>query len=119
MVLSYAGDFLNYIPTVSSFRIETVLPYSEGILIAGAHGLVFCYKKVMDEQEPFVLHQSDLAWSQADHNTSQIQNYGFESFNSIALTEEEDQLYLVNSQNQLLKLEVNLESNKVDENNRL
>ena len=103
LVCAMSGEFLIYVPdSPRGKRIDSIQPYSQGLVLGGEAGKIWVYKGSEDENQVYEPFQK--LWSgNRDHPKSHAMQIEPENITQMCITPEEDVLYYIDRNNQLLK----------------
>ena len=102
MLLETDGAFLAYIPESpceedGEFKIEAISAFSRGFVVSGDQR-IYAYEKTEDPNVPY----RPIGTPTENHN---------QTFTSLCLSQNEEYLYCISKQNQLLKVDIPLYEN--------
>jgi hypothetical protein len=59
LILDFQGGYKQYlIESPRGCKINSIVPFDKGLIVAGAHGQIWTYESLLDENYPYKLMQS-------------------------------------------------------------
>lgn len=115
------GSFMNFIPESpvdnDDFKIEAVIPFSRGFIIAGNSsgadgvngngGKFYAYEKCEDDRVAYRLISKEPFEVRVDQSQNVLTNMNYQ-ISSIALSQNEDYIYFTTKSNQIMKVDIPL-----------
>lgn len=97
MLLETSGEYMAFVheSPVGDFKIECIVPFSRGFLIALDNGLVYAYERTEDPKNPY--RKINQLETKIDPNQT-IQQQSF-AIMSMTLTSSEDNLFFITENN--------------------